>query len=194
MKFSWLKPALLAFCYGLLLGALLQVPSIDEVQAAPGPPPGKGPVCPPACPPNPANCDANLVITETQPLSFGSFSVPSGGGGGQVIVDPAGLRTTPTPTGIILIAGGGESAGLFSMTTGAYSCTGRALVTVTATSPAGLVGPGPSMPLDTFVLIPAAGGAFDSAVPLQVGATLHVTDGQTAGNYSGTYTVTITFQ
>jgi hypothetical protein len=50
------------------------------------------------------------------------------------------------------------------------------------------------MALDTFVTIPAAGGAFDSAVPLQLGATLHVADGQTAGNYSGTYTVTITFQ
>ena len=178
------------------LATLFEVsPLLDNAHAAPG---GQGmgmggPVCPPACPPNPANCDGNLVITQTQALSFGIFSVPLGGGGGTVVVDPNGIRSTPSP-GIVLIAGGSEAAGTFSMTTTPYNCSGRALVTVTAASAGGLTGPGPTMALDTFVLIPAAGDAFDSAVPLQVGATLHVADGQTPGNYAGTYTVTITFQ
>ena len=197
MKLRWLKPLLLATGVTLCLAALLQISPVDEVHAAPGGQGmgmGGGPVCPPACPPSAVNCDANLVISETLALSFGSFSVPVGGGGGTVVVDPNGLRTTPTPAGIVLITGGGESAATFSMTTTPYNCTGRALVMVTAFSASGLTGPGPAMALDTFVLIPAAGDAFDSAVPLQVGATLHVADGQTAGNYSGTYTVTITFQ
>lgn len=195
MKFRWIKPFLFAASFVLLVSLLLVSPQPVETAPAPGggPPPGVGPTCPPACPPSPTNCDANLVISETQALSFGSFSAPLGGGGGTVVMDPSGLRTTASP-GITLIATDTGNAATFSMSTTPYNCTGRALVTVSAVSASGLTGPGPSMMLDTFVMIPAAGGAFDPAIPLQLGATLHVGDGQTPGNYNGTYILTVTFQ
>ena len=190
MKLSWLKTVFIAASITIALSALTEVSPVNDVVAAPGGGGGMGPVCPPACPPNPANCDGSLVIAETQGLNFGSFSLPTGGGGGQVIVDPNGVRTTNNPAGVVLISGGGERAGTFSMSTTPYNCTGRALVTVTANSPGGLGG----MALDTFVLIPGPGDAFDPAVPLQVGATLHTTGAEAPGSYSGTYTVTVTFQ
>lgn len=180
--------------YVVLVSSLLQISNIQDVYAAPGGMGGgMGPVCPPACPPSPTNCDANLVISQTQGLHFGSFSVTTGGGGGTIVIDPTGLRSTPSP-GITLISTDAGNAATFSMTTTPYNCNGRALATVSAVSASGLTGPGTSMALDTFVMIPAAGGAFDSAVPLQLGATLHVADGQTPGNYSGVYTLTVTFQ
>ena len=151
---------------------------------------GVGPVCPPACPPNAANCEANLVITETQALQFGSMSAPVAG---SVTVDTAGIRTS---VGGVILIGAGGTAGSFSMSTGPYNCTGRVLVVVTAgpvatlshtTLPA-------SMTVDTFTTSVVANDAFDPATPLTVGATLHVGSLQTAGTYTGNYALTVSFQ
>ena len=148
-----------------------------------------GPVCPPACPATPTNCDANLVITNTQSLSFGSIAAPLAG---TVIVDPAGIRSSTG--GVVLITGGTVSAANFTLTTLPYNCTGRPLVVVAVNSPTTLTGPGPAMTLDTFVTNPISGDAFDPAIPLSVGGTLHVGALQPAGSYSGTILLTITFQ
>jgi len=186
-------------CTQLLLIILTTLIAGAPGHAAPGgggggPPPGKGPTCPPACPANPANCDANLVLSRTVSLQFGSIAAPTAGTG-DVIVDTAGTRTA-TGT-VVLLPGATVSAASFSMSTGLYNCTARNLVTVTAGPSATLVhstSPANTMTVDTFTTIPVAGNIFDPTIPLQVGATLHVNPLQLSGSYSGSYTVTVTFQ
>ncbi|MGD8569251.1 MAG: DUF4402 domain-containing protein [Gammaproteobacteria bacterium] len=168
--------------------------TIPASRAAPAPGSmggGMGPTCPPACPANPANCDANLVITPTQPLQFGAMAAPAAG---TVTVDTTGVRTSTG--GVVLITGSTASAANFSMTTTPYNCTGRALAVVTVASPATLTHStlGTTMTVNNFVTNPAAGGAFDPTVPLAVGATLNVGAGQAPGTYTGTFMVTVTFQ
>ena len=176
------------FCGVLVIGMMITVSSHKAFAA---PPPGKGPVCPPACPPNAANCDANLVITAIQDLQFGSMTAPVAG---AVIVDTAGVRTATG--GVVLIGTGAVSAASFSMATGLYNCTGRALVVVTAGPTATLTHASlaATMTVNSFTTNPAAGGAFDPAVPLTVGATLNVGALQAPGSYSGSYLLTVTFQ
>ena len=176
------------FCGVLVVGLATTVSSHKAFAA---PPPGKGPVCPPACPPNPGNCDANLVMTAIQDLQFGSMTAPAAG---AVIVDTAGIRIATG--GVILVGAGAVSAASFSMSTGLYSCTGRNLVVVTAGPTATLMHSSlaATMTVNSFTTNPAAGGAFDSAVPLTLGATLNVGALQAPGSYSGTYLVTVTFQ
>lgn len=151
---------------------------------------GVGPVCPPACPPNPANCDANLVITETQALQFGSIIAPTAG---TVVIDTAGVRTA---TGGVVLIGAGGSAGNFSLSTAPYNCTGRVLKTITVGPSAALnhTTLPASLTVDTFTTNPPAGGAFDPTIPFTVGATLNVGTMPTPGTYIGTYILTITFQ
>ena len=174
--------------FGLLFIGLITSTYAPEVTAAPGGM-GGGPVCPPACPPYPANCDANLVITATQDLQFGSMTAPLAG---TVIVDTAGVGIA---TGGVVLIGGGTAAASFTMSTGAYTCTNRALVTVTAGPNATLTHttlPANTMAVDTFTTSLVPGDLFAS--PLTVGATLHVGTLQTSGSYSGTFLVTVTFQ
>ena len=176
------------FLIFLVFGSAVTVYTPEAV-AAPGGG-GGGPVCPPVCPPNPANCDANLVITAVQNLQFGSLAAPLAG---TVIVDTAGVRVA---TGGVVVIGAGATAASFSMSTAPYTCTGRNLVIVTAGPTATLTHASlpATMTVDTFITNPVPGGVFDSAVPLLVGATLNVGTLQTSGSYSGTFLVTVTFQ
>ena len=177
----------LSLLCGLLFLWLVATVYTSEAVAAPGG--GGGPVCPPACPPNPANCDANLVITAIQNLQFGSLAAPLAG---TVIVDTTGVRVA---TGGVVLIGGGATAASFSMSTGAFTCTNRALVTVAAGPTATLTHttiPGNTMAVGTFTTSLVPGDIFAS--PLTVGATLNVGTLQASGSYSGTFLVTVTFQ
>jgi len=152
---------------------------------------GGGPTCPPACPATPANCDANLIITPSLSLQFGSMV---GTNAGTVTVDPTGIRSS---VGVILVTGGAVQAASFNMSTTPYNCNGRALPIITAGPTATLThttSPGITMTVDTFVTSPAVGGAFSDTTPLTVGATLHVNPNQQPGSYQGTYDLTVTFQ
>jgi hypothetical protein len=166
---------------------------MQKAIAAPATPGGMGggPVCPPACPPNPTNCDANLVITPTQPLRFGLVAAPAAG---TVTVDTTGARTSTG--GVILVVGGSVNPATFSMSTTPYNCSGRALVIVDVATPAVLThaGSGSTMTVDTFTTTPIAGDAFDSTIPLTVGGTLNVGTLQTQGTYNGNIFITVTFQ
>lgn len=191
MRLSWFKPVFLATSFVVLLATAVQITLVNEVQAAPGGQ-GMGPACPPACPPSPVNCDANLVITPTQSLQFGSMV---GTLAGTVVVGTTGLRTATG--GVVLVTGAPVSAASFSMSTVPYNCNGRALPVITVGPTATLnhsTLPGVTMTVDTFVTNPVAGDAFDDTIPLTVGATLNVNAGQASGTYQGTYDVTVTFQ
>jgi hypothetical protein len=180
------RPFLL--CGFLFFGPVVTVYSPDVSAAPPDPLPGVGPVCPPACPPNAVNCDANLVITATQDLQFGSMAAPLAG---TVIVNTAGARIA---TGGVVLIGAGGAAASFSMSTGAYTCTNKPLVIVTAGPSATLTHATlpATMTVDTFTTSLVPGDNFTS--PLTVGATLNVGTLQASGSYSGTFQVTVTFQ
>ena len=186
-----LKQFVLTIGYALLLAGPPQlIPQSFAAPAGPGAM-GGGPTCPPACPPNPANCDGSLVITPTQALQFGSIAAPSAG---TVVIDPGSIRTATG--GVVLLTGGVVSAASFSMSTTPYNCTGRNVVIVSVASPVTLTHTtlGATMTLDTFATSLVAGDAFDPAVPLTVGSTLHVGTLQTPGVYAGTVNITVTFQ
>lgn len=181
--------ALFLFCFGYILIGFSGINYTNQAIAAPAP--GGGPPgCPPRCPGNPATCDANLLLTETQALQFGSMAAPLAG---TVIIDAAGVRTA---TGGVILLGAGGAAGTFTMSTGLYRCTGVALATITAGPNATLTHASlpATMAVNNFTMNIVAGDAFDPAIPLTVGATLNVGVLQEPGTYTGTYTVTVTFQ
>jgi spore coat protein U-like protein len=124
------------------------------------------------------------------PLSFGSILASAGGG--TVTVDPAtGLATS---AGVTLL-GTGSSAAAFSIYTGSAKCSAQSM-TITVASPAVLSSGANTMTITGFTTSPATGsnlGVNGAAVPLTVGGTLNVGPNQAAGNYSGTFTVTVTF-
>jgi hypothetical protein len=191
-------PLLSTLVAGLLSMTLQIITVVPDVHAAPaggggglGMGMGGGPVCPPACPPSPTNCDASLVMTATQALQFGAIAAPAAG---TVTVDTAGIRTSTG--GVVLITGSTATAAQISMSTAPYTCDGRALVVVSVTSPATLTHTtlGATMTVDNFVTNPAAGGAFDSTIPMTIGATLNVGASQAPGSYTGSFLVTVTFQ
>lgn len=127
-----------------------------------------------------------IVLTEGTNLNFGTI-LPSASAGTVAVA----TNNTATPTNVTLIGGGA--------TAGTWSATGTALQTVTITldsSPDTLNGSsGGTMTVDTFVHNAGASPAFNGSGSLSfaVGATLHVGINQTAGNYSGSYNVTVNY-
>lgn len=114
-------------------------------------------------------------------LAFGSFTA---GNGGTVVVTPAGLATS---TGEVdHVTGSVESADAFTVSGDAgraYSIsTGAGTVTFLTNSMA-------------FTTTPsaAAGTLTGGAGAFTVGGTLTVGSGQAAGNYTGSYDATVTY-
>jgi Mat/Ecp fimbriae major subunit len=123
-----------------------------------------------------------IVVTETTPMNFG-YVIP-GASAGTLVLSPAGGTTATNVTYL-----NSAVAGLWNVT----GTSGQPMV-VTFDASDLLAGPGPSMTMDTFTT--DAPATFTSgSVNFHVGATLHVDTAanQTAGNYSGTYTVTVNY-
>ena len=123
-----------------------------------------------------------IVLTEQTNLNFG-FIVP-GASAGTLAVSPAGATT---PTGVTLL--NGAAAGAWQV----QGTVSQPLV-VTLDSSDLLTGPGPNMTVDTFT--DDAPATFTSGtLVFHVGATLHVgtSAAQTAGSYTGTYSVTVNY-
>lgn len=135
-----------------------------------------------------ANASANvvqaLVITEDNGgIDFGDVS--ENGAGGTVIIDTAGARTPGGDANIHPSAVG--QAGL-------YTISGEDAKTYTLTIPATttITGPGPAMTVDNFTNT-ADGTAATGGEQFALGARLTINAGQTAGAYSGTYTITVEY-
>ncbi len=123
-----------------------------------------------------------IILTENTNLNFGS--VLPGASAGTLAVSTTGATT---PTGVTYVTG--AAAGAWNVT----GTSGQTLV-VTLDASDSLTGPGPAMTIDTFTH--DAPATFTSgSVNFHVGATLHVgtAAAQTAGNYSGTYTVVVNY-
>ena len=153
---------------------------------------------------------APIVVTTTQVLSFGSMSV--GATGDTVAIDAVtGARTQGGGGAVALLSGGSvpnpEQRGVVQI----QAATGLQIdIAVTATSyPIGIGGAGgaTTMTVNNFVLatnggVAGAPGAGVSttltlaATPttiIGVGATLNVGANQTAGLYTGIYTVDVNY-
>jgi hypothetical protein len=131
---------------------------------------------------------AAIAIGNTRSLSFGSFVA---GSGGSVTISPSGARSAAG--GVTLIPSGAGTAAQFSI-------TGDPGMTYSISLPldgeAELSnGAGQSMPLRAFTSDPSGIGLFSisGSQTLSVGATLDVSASQTAGAYSGAFSITVNY-
>ena len=124
---------------------------------------------------------APITITSTTPLNFGSFSNAAPG---TVTIDTAGARTS---SGVLLSAVTPGARGVF--TVGGSNTAGFSI-----TSPQGfsVTGPGTAMPF-TLTLPGATGTLSAGAATINVGGVLTVGTTQTAGAYSGSYSVVVEY-
>ncbi len=134
-----------------------------------------------------AGARADLAIVETSSLGFGQIVATSTPG--TVEVTPAGNRS---PSGGVALGNGfGVSAASFAV--GGEPDTSYSISLPQSTS---LTGGGDPMTVDGFASNPAGSGNLGpgGSQGVTVGATLHVGPSQSAGSYSGTYPVTVTYE
>lgn len=127
-----------------------------------------------------------IGITNTQPLSFGTFVA----GTGSVTVSPNGTRIASG--GVIVLATGPGQAAQFVV-------AGDANVTYAVTLPpdstVSIANGGNNMPVNGFVSSPASTGVLSGGgiQTLNVGARLDVVDGRPVGDYSGSFIVVVDY-
>ena len=130
-----------------------------------------------------ANVVQALVVTETNAgMNFGGVSES---GGGTITLNIDGTRTAGAGTDAL--AGGGNVQGI-------YTITGADTKTYTLTFPASVTvsNGGNTMTVNNFNH-DADGTALSTGEVFNLGADLHITGGQVAGAYSGTYTITVEY-
>ena len=130
---------------------------------------------------------APVTVTETQGLDFGTILAPTDSAK-TVTISTAGSRSDDG-SGILVNTNKGK-AGLFNVT-GADSQTMTIEVpnTVTLNSTGG-----GSMTVNNFVTEPANNLTLSgTSGQIKVGADLAVSQGQAEGDYTGTYTVTVSY-
>ncbi len=124
----------------------------------------------------------NIAATETQTMNFGTIS--SGATAGTVTLSPAGVRSST------LSYYGTSRPGIFSI-------TGEPSTPLTVSFGNGTLSNGANtMTLSNFTTstTPASSTTDSSGnLTLNVGADLAVAANQASGNYTGTYTVTISY-
>ena len=132
-------------------------------------------------------------ITTTTNLNFGGIFT---GAAGTVTVPPVGARTA---SGAILATTSQFSQGAAAALSVCSARDTTAYVTLPADGTVFLTGPGSSMAVNGFAANPTASSSSpmtvfgSSAVTLNVGATLTVSSTQTAGSYSGSFSITINY-
>jgi hypothetical protein len=127
-----------------------------------------------------------IEISQNQPLTFGQ--IIAGWTAGTVTITPEGLRAV---SGVVQAPAAGFGPSMFTVT---ITGNGNPNYTITMPPSTTLNGPGgASMLVDSFQRT-ATAGKVDPRTreeTLNVGATLHIKAGQTAGAYSGTYPITV---
>jgi hypothetical protein len=141
----------------------------------------------------PARIAAQTIsIAERTPMHFGSFAA---GSGGSIILSPEGSRTPVG--GLVLVNPSGKalvSAAAFTV----RGAKGLAYTISFGEGPYALTGPNSAtMALGNFTYSPSPSQLVlpnSGSQTVSVGATLSVLQSQAAGNYSGTYIVTVQYQ
>lgn len=154
-----------------------------------------GAAAPPTCGQPPCgtatSCDTALALTQVQPMNFGSV-VPTAAGSVTLGVDGSRIGS-----GGLVVLTSAATAGSFLLDTGVKNCSSFPLVSISVAAPVTLTHltqPANTMSLSGFVTSPAAGVLYSPNQVINVGATLSVAGGQPAGDYAGTYLLTVTFQ
>ena len=126
-------------------------------------------------------------ITTTGNLSFGRFAA---GTGGTVVV---GLNSVRSNTGgVILLSSSGSAAGFTVDPPGKGKLI---IVSLPANGSVMLTSGAHAMPVNNFVSNAPANGQLNlPSFTLYVGATLQVGPNQQAGNYTGSFPVTVEYQ
>jgi len=139
------------------------------------------------------SCDNALVITQVNTLNFGLLAIsPTVSGTVTIAPTITGTRTSGGAGGVVLLPGGAPGAASFSTTTGGKDCTTIPLVTVSAVELTPLTNAANTMNINPYTTSPIGGDNY--LITFYVGGTLNVNANQAAGDYAGTYTLTITFQ
>lgn len=132
-----------------------------------------------------ANIQQAIQITEDTAMDFAT-----------IVADSAGDTVTLTAAGAVSSTGSSTFTG--TPAAGSFSVTGTpsSAVTISFSSGDTLTGPGTAMPLGSFTTDAGGTPSFDGSGDLSfdVGADLTVGASQTAGAYSGTYTLTVDYQ
>lgn len=126
------------------------------------------------------------TLSNTVGLEFGQIGVSASAG--TVTLSPAGVRTS---------SGGVTLAGGVPATVASFDVAGEPSSTYTITLPTStaIVLGADSMTIDTFASSPDTTGTLSGAGTdtLLVGATLHVGANQAAGEYAGSFDVTVLY-
>jgi hypothetical protein len=134
---------------------------------------------------------AQPSLVNARGLDFGRFV---SGGGGTVIVSPAGLRSR---TGaVVLLTSPNAGQAIFNASRANVSGTETAVsISLPTNGSVWLTGSGGgTMAVNNFVSTPASTGSVQTAMTLSVGATLSVAPNQAPGTYSGTFSVIVDYQ
>lgn len=128
-----------------------------------------------------------ITLSNTAALNFGSIAPSTAGG--NVVVGTADTRTT--------CAGGNFCSG--TVTSASFTVAGAPSYNYSITLPAtaaSLTGPGTAMSVGSFAHSAGATPALNASgsASFKVGGTLAVGGGQTAGSYSGTFSVSVDYQ
>jgi Mat/Ecp fimbriae major subunit len=125
-----------------------------------------------------------IVVTENTQMNFG-YIIPSASAGTAVLA----TSSTVTPTNVTYLNGA---------VAGAWTATGTptqpAVITLDVSDT--LTSGANTMTIDTFTNDAGGSPTFAAGtgnLSFNVGATLHVGANQAAGNYAGTYTVTVNY-
>jgi len=130
---------------------------------------------------------APITVSETTQMSFGDIS-PDQLIATTVTLDTANGVTSGNGAGL---AGGVVASGAFSVS--GFGALGFA-ITLPGNGVVTLAGPGVAMAVDNFTdSLGGTGSLSAGAATFTVGAVLTVGANQTAGNYSGNYTVTVNY-
>ncbi len=137
-----------------------------------------------------ANANARIVtpisLTKTADLNFGD--VVSSGVVGTVVVTPASARSA---------TGGATLGNGAAVTAAAFTVGGQGSATYAITLPgSATVTSGPNtMTVNTFTSTPSPTGTLSAggSQALNVGGTLNVGVSQATGTYTGTFSVTVTY-
>lgn len=131
-------------------------------------------------------------IVKTQDLTFGGFVA---GNGGSVTISPGGARTA---SGDVTLLNSGASS---NFSAASFDVSGMGLAKYSIALPSdnsvSLVNSqGNSMSLTSFTSSPSGSGqlSITGTQTLAVGATLVVGGGQPPGSYTGSFSVTVTFE
>lgn len=133
---------------------------------------------------------AKTTFSNNRALAFGRF-VPNTGG--TVTVSPAGVRTSGG--GVLLISSSPSSASFTWTDTSPANANKVCLIGLPADGTVTLTSGTSSMAVRGFTSTPSGSSPMTGgSLQFTVGATLVVGANQPAGNYSGTFSVTMSYQ